>query len=141
MNVKKYFCCVPIINVRQSLVLHHDKSTQHDTGSSTNNPPPSRSLPTAPALPAATPPGDPAEGYKNVAFLEDEKENRGPRLDVRRRSSALSQDSSVSNGRTKGINFNDIVINTGLNGSQNSLYTDRSSLSALAEGKVCVTIV
>ena len=145
MNVKKFFCCVPIINVRQSVVVSH-KSTQHDAGTSTTDQPPlPRSLPAAPyphgdpALPAATTPVDHGEGYKNAVFLEDDKENRGPRLDVRRRSSALSQDSSVSNGRPRGINFNDIVINAGLNGSQNSLFTDRSSQSALAQGKVCAT--
>ena len=51
MNVKKFFCCVPIINVRQSVTVSHDKAVQH----------------------TAVEPED--EGYKNVAFIEPRRES------------------------------------------------------------------
>ena len=62
MNVKKFFCCVPIINVRQSVTVSHDKAVQHtavepeDEGYKNE-------------------PSGEDEGYKNVAFIEPRRES------------------------------------------------------------------
>jgi len=110
MNVKKYFCCVPIINVRQSVTVSHDKGVQHN------------SIDAAPST----------EVYKNVAFIEDEK--RGS-LDSRRpsaqsigarRASGFSEDSKDSQGKLKEVCFRDIRINN-LHGSQSSLNSGTGS--------------
>ena len=118
MNVKKYFCCVPIINVRQSVTVSHDKGTQlngfePDHGTANH------------------------EVYKNVAFQDEDHSVKEPgvtnilsprNLDVRRCSelSQESKDSSMSNGKPKTLCFNDIVV-ANLNGSNSSVNTDRSS--------------
>jgi len=60
MNVKKFFCCVPIINVRQSVTLSHDKAVQHEQPEPEDNNEPEIN-----------------EGYKNVAFIEPRRESDG----------------------------------------------------------------
>ena len=122
MNVKKYFCCVPIINVRQSVTVSHDKGTQLNGFEPEHVTSPNH------------------EVYKNVAFREEDRavkdvgdgvNNNIPppqNLDVRRCSelSQESKDSSMSNGKPKTLCFNDIVV-ANLNGSNSSVNTDRSS--------------
>ena len=124
MNVKKYFCCVPIINVRQSVTVSHDKGTQLNGFE-----------------PEHVTAGN-HEVYKNVAFRDEDRGIKDPggvnncnnsiptpcNLDARR-SSELSQeskDSTMSNGKPKTLCFNDIVV-ANLNGSSSSVNTDRSS--------------
>lgn len=108
MNVKKYFCCVPIINVRQSVTVSHDKSTQHNGLLQEG-------------------PGDGGGGgkrgkhevYKNITFKDHEqddfmKEHEATlysALDFRRGSN-FSQASSISNGKPKSLRFTDITPTT-----------------------------
>ena len=97
MNVKKYFCCVPIINVRQSVTVSHDKSTQHN------------------GVVEGTDEGGKHEVYKNITFKEEQDLVKDPELSQYpnrdfRRGSGLSQASTISNGKPKSLCFTDIAI-------------------------------
>ena len=99
MDVKKFFCCVPIINVRQSVTLSQDKGCQYD--SSINS----------------------LEVYKNINFTDGpyHPEDAPPEklyLDTERRRSSTDQ--------KKILSFNDIVMTEGT-GSVSSVNTDKSS--------------
>ena len=73
MNVKKFFCCVPIINVRQSVTVSHDKAVQHtavepeDEGY--------KNEPSGEDEGYKNEPSGEDEGYKNVAFIEPRRES------------------------------------------------------------------
>ena len=126
MNVKKYFCCVPIINVRQSVTVSHDKSTQHNGLLQEG-------------------PGDGGGGgkrgkhevYKNITFKDHEqddfmKEHEATlysALDFRRGSN-FSQASSISNGKPKSLRFTDITPTT------DNLSTGSSNHSGNGKPKV-----
>ena len=100
MDVKKFFCCVPIINVRQSVTLSQDKGCQYD--SSINS----------------------VEVYKNINFTEDPfpaDVAAPPHLESRRLSSDLPTEK-------KTLCFNDIIVTEGT-GSVSSVNTDKSGIS------------
>jgi hypothetical protein len=103
MDVKKFFCCVPIINVRQSVTLSQDKGCQYD--SSINS----------------------VEVYKNINFTEGNTSTPPEKLYLESQGSQrrLSTDTPAEK---KTLCFNDILVTEGT-GSVSSVNTDKSGIS------------
>ena len=143
MNIKKLFCCVPIINVRQNLTLTHDKAVQYNHVDIVY--PPNEVRPNEVRLTSYK-----DECYRNAGFVEGEQHSKRVSLDSCNGSSPGCRGPEGDNtglelkerhplqegGKPKEVSYHEILINH-LTDSISSINTLNSNYSTPLP-KVCI---